>query len=137
MVLSYIAMNQPWVYMYSPSWTPSHFPPHPIPQGHPSAPALSTLSHALNLDWWSVSHMIIHMLQCYSLRSSHPCLLPHKLPNLKKYPKWFLSLYTKFLTVKNVSKIVISCLSFHNFSNCEKYLRFRNYNEFLCNLKYN
>ena len=25
-------------------------PPHPIPQGHPSAPALSTLSHALNLE---------------------------------------------------------------------------------------
>ena len=30
---------------------PSHLPPHPILQGHPSAPALSTLSHALNLDW--------------------------------------------------------------------------------------
>ena len=25
----------------------SHLPPHPIPLGHPSAPALSTLSHAL------------------------------------------------------------------------------------------
>ena len=43
---------------------PSHLPPHPIPQGHPSAPALSTLSHASNLDWWSVSQMIIYMLQC-------------------------------------------------------------------------
>ena len=51
-------------------------PPHPIHQCHPSAPALSTLSHASNLDWWSVSHMIIHMFQCYSLRLSHPCLLP-------------------------------------------------------------
>ena len=29
----------------------SHLPPYPIPQGHPSAPALSTLSHALNPDW--------------------------------------------------------------------------------------
>ena len=55
---------------------PSHLPPHSIPQGHPSAPALSTLSHASNLDWWSVSHMIIYMFQCYSLRSSHPRLLP-------------------------------------------------------------
>ena len=55
---------------------PSHFPPYPIPQGHPSAPALSTLSHASNLDWWSVSHMIIYMFQCYSLKSSHPCPLP-------------------------------------------------------------
>ena len=28
---------------------PSRLPPHPIPQGHPSAPAPSTLSHAWNL----------------------------------------------------------------------------------------
>ena len=55
---------------------PSHLPPRPIPQDHPSAPALSTLSHASNLDWRSVSHMIIYMLQCYSLKSSQPCLLP-------------------------------------------------------------
>ena len=54
----------------------SHLPPHPIPLGHPSATALSTLSHASNLDWRSISHMIIYMFQCYSLRSSHPCLLP-------------------------------------------------------------
>ena len=27
------------LYMCSPSWTPSHLPPHPIPLGHPSAPA--------------------------------------------------------------------------------------------------
>ena len=55
---------------------PSHLPPYPIPQGHTSAPALSTLSHASNLDWLSVSHMIIYMFQCYSLKSSHPYLLP-------------------------------------------------------------
>ena len=54
----------------------SHLPPHPIPQGHPNAPALSTLSHASNLDWRSISHMIIYMFQCYSLKSSHPRLLP-------------------------------------------------------------
>ena len=54
----------------------SHLPPHPIPQGHPSAPALSTLSHASNLDWLSVSHMIIYMFQCYSFKSSCSRLLP-------------------------------------------------------------
>ena len=54
----------------------SHFPPHPIPQGHPSTPALSTLSHASDLDWRSISHMITYMFQCCSLKSSHPCLLP-------------------------------------------------------------
>ena len=55
---------------------PSLLPPHPIPLCQPSAPALSTLSHASNLDWRSVSHMIMYMFQCYSLISSHPCLLP-------------------------------------------------------------
>jgi len=55
---------------------PSHLPPHPISQGHPSAPALSTLPHASKLDWWSILRMIIYMFQCYSLKSSHPRLLP-------------------------------------------------------------
>ena len=59
-----------------PLLNPSHFPPHPNPLGHSSAPALGTLSHTLNLDWRSVSHMMIYMFQCYSLKSSHPCLLP-------------------------------------------------------------
>ena len=49
----------------------------PIPSlSHPSAPATSALPHASNLDWWSISHMVIHMFQCYSLKSSHSCLLP-------------------------------------------------------------
>ena len=55
---------------------PSHLPPHPIPQGHPNAPALSTLPHASNLDWRSISQTIIYMFQCYSLKSSHLRLLP-------------------------------------------------------------
>ena len=55
---------------------PSHLPPHPIPLGLPSAPAPSTLSHASNLDWWSVAHMIRYMFQCCSIKSSHPRLLP-------------------------------------------------------------
>ena len=60
---------------------PFHLPPHPIPQCHPSAPALSTLSHASNLDWQSLSHMIVYMFQYYSLKSSHPRLLPHSPKN--------------------------------------------------------
>ena len=55
---------------------PFHLPPHPVPQGHPSAPALSNLSHALKLEWLSISHMVIYMRQCYSIKSSHPRLLP-------------------------------------------------------------
>ena len=56
---------------------PSHLPLHTIILGHPSAPAPSILYHALNLDWRFVSHMIIHMFQCHSLKSSHPHPLPH------------------------------------------------------------
>ena len=39
-----------------------------IPVHQPWAPCL--------MDWRSVSHMIIYMFQCYSLKSSHPHLLP-------------------------------------------------------------
>ena len=55
---------------------PSHLPPHPVPLGHPSAPAPSILYHASNLDWWFVSHMIIYMFQCHSPISSCPRPLP-------------------------------------------------------------
>ena len=55
---------------------PLNLPPLPISRGHSSAPALSTPSHASNLDWWSISHTLIYMFQCYSLKSSHPRLLP-------------------------------------------------------------
>ena len=61
--------------------TPSHIPPHPIPLCCPRALALSALLHALNLHWSSVLHMVIHMFQCCSLKSSHPPLLPHS-PNI-------------------------------------------------------
>ena len=49
---------------------------HPIPQGHPSAPALSTLSQASNLDWRFISYMILYMFQCHSPKPSHPRPLP-------------------------------------------------------------
>ena len=51
----------------------SHLPPHPICQGHPSAPVLSTLSHTSNLDWLSISHMVSHT--CFNaILSNHPTL---------------------------------------------------------------
>ena len=65
-------MNPPRVYTCSPSWTPL---PPPSPS-HPSGPSQCTLSHASNLDWRSVLHMIIYMFQYYSLKSSHLHLLP-------------------------------------------------------------
>ena len=54
----------------------SHFPPHTISLGHPSAQAPSILYRALNLDWRFISYMILYMLQCHSPKSSHPLPLP-------------------------------------------------------------
>ena len=76
MVLPYINMNLPWVYTCSPSRNPTRLPPHTIPLCHPSATAPSKLYHASNLDWRFVSHMILHMFQCHSPKSSHPRPLP-------------------------------------------------------------
>ena len=57
---------------------PFHLPLQPIPLGCSRALALSALLHALNLHWSSVLHMTIYMFQCYSLKSSHPRLLPQR-----------------------------------------------------------
>ena len=74
--LSYIHMNQPWVYMCSPSW-PSLPPPSP---SHSSRSSQCTSPEhpvlCMKPGWWSISHMIIYMFQCYSLKSSHPHLVP-------------------------------------------------------------
>ena len=55
---------------------PSHFPPHNISLGHPSAPAPSILYPVSNLDWWFSSYMIVYMFQCHYPKSSHPLPLP-------------------------------------------------------------
>ena len=55
---------------------PSHLPPHPIPLGWPRESALSARLHASNLYWSSLLHRAVCMFQCYSLKSSHPHLLP-------------------------------------------------------------
>ena len=69
-------MNQPWVYTCSHPEPPSYLPPHPIPQGHPSAPARSALSQCIKPGLVIYfTYMIIYMFQCYSLKSSHHCLL--------------------------------------------------------------
>ena len=45
---------------------PPHLLPHPIPQHHPSAPALSALSHASNLDWQCFTYDKIHVSMLFS-----------------------------------------------------------------------
>jgi len=75
----------------------SYLPPHSIPLGCPSEPALSALFHASNVDWSSISHMVIYTFQCYSLKSSHPRLLPQS----PKVSSLYLSLLLSHITIKN------------------------------------
>ena len=44
----------------------SDLPRPPIPLGCLSAPALSALFHPLNLDWSSVSHMVVYVSVLFS-----------------------------------------------------------------------
>ena len=81
------------------------------PQGHPSAPALSSLSHALNLDWQSISHMVIYMFQCYSLKSSHPHLLPQSPKNCSIHLCLFCC-----LTYRVIITIFLNSLYIHSFT---------------------
>ena len=86
--LPYIDMNQPWIYMCS----PSQFPLPPPSPSHPSGSSQCTIqhpSHASNLGWWSASPLIVYLFQCYSLRTSHPRLLPQS-------PKSVLYIYVSF-----------------------------------------
>ena len=63
-------MNRPWIYMYSPSWSP-HPPPTPLhPSGSFQCTSPEHLSHASNLGWWSVSPLIINKYRCCSLKTS-------------------------------------------------------------------
>ena len=42
----------------------------------PPGSSVHGILQARILEWRSISHMIIYMFQCYSLKSSHPRLLP-------------------------------------------------------------
>jgi len=76
---------------------PFPLPPHPIPQSCPSVPALSALLHALNLDWWSIPHMVIYMFPCYSLKSSHSSLFPQSSIVCSLYMCLFCCIMSLFL----------------------------------------
>ena len=76
LVLPYIDMDPPRLYMCSQIWTPSHLPPHNISLGHPHAPAPSILDPASNIDLQFVSYMVVYMFQCHSPKLSHPLPLP-------------------------------------------------------------
>ena len=77
LVLPYIDMNPPQVYMSSNPEPPSHLSPHTISLGRPSTPAPSILYPVSNLDWRFLLYMIAYIFKCHSPKSSHPLPLPH------------------------------------------------------------
>ena len=89
--------------------------PHPIPHGHPCAPALSALFHALNLDWSSSSHIVIYMFQCYSLNSSYPCLLPQSPKVYSLYLCLFCCLTSTVIVSKFHIYVLIYCIGVFSF----------------------
>ena len=117
MVLPYIGMNRHGCTCVPHPELPSHLPPGTIPLGLPSAPALSTLFHASNLDWRYVSHMIIYMFQCYSPRSSHPCLLPQSPKDCSIHLCLFFCLAYRVIVTIFLNSIYISIAFFYKLIN--------------------
>ena len=92
----------------SPHPEPPSLLPQPIPQACPRAPALSALLHASNLPWSSISHVVIYMFQCFSLKSSHPHLLPQNPKLCSLYLCLFC--YLAYRVIVTVSKFHIYVL---------------------------
>ena len=86
-------MNPPWVVHVFPILNP---PPSPY---HPSGSSQSTSPKhpVLNLDWRSVSYMILYMFQCHSPKSSHPLPVPQSPKDtyifLWSFLTWIMFLY--------------------------------------------
>ena len=103
-------MNQPWIYMCS----PSQFPLPPPSPSHPSGSSQCTspehLSHASNLGWWSVSPLIVYLFQCYSLRTSHTCLLPQSLKVCSVHLCLFFCLAYRVIVTIFLNSICVSIL---------------------------
>ena len=110
-VLPYTDMNQPWVYMCSlvPS-PPPILPPQPNPLGYPWTPALRALLHAWNMYWSSISHMVIYMFRCYSLKSSHSRLLSQSPKVCSLYLCLFCCLAYQFSSVQFSCSVVSDSL---------------------------
>ena len=84
----------------------SFLPPHPIPQGHPSAPVLSTLPHASTLNWRSDSHFLPFCLAlCFSPLTGNCWLYFECLPLLITGERWNMFKNCQPLPWKTILKL--------------------------------
>ena len=109
LVLPYIDMNPPRVYMCSQTWTPYHLPPHNISLGHHRAPAPSILYPASDIDWRFHPYMIVYMLQCSSPKSSHPLPLPLS-PKVRSTYLYLFCFSLSCIGERNGNPLQYSCL---------------------------
>ena len=110
-------MNQPWIYLCSPSRSPLPPPSPSHPSGYSQCTSPDHLSHASNLGWWSVSPLIVYLLQCYSLRTSHPHLLPQRLKVCSVHLcLFFCFAYRVIITIFLIPYICISILYYWSLS---------------------
>ena len=75
--VSFLLYNE-WtvcIHILPPSWV--SLPPSPpsYPSGLSQSTRLSSLHDTANSHWLSILHMVMYMVQCYSLNLSHPLLL--------------------------------------------------------------
>ena len=89
----------------------SHLYPHPILLGHPSVPVPSTLDHALNLDWWFMSYVIIYMFQC--LPSQPTLALSHTVQKTSIHLCVFCCLAYRVIVTIFLKSIYVSVLSWY------------------------
>ena len=107
--LPYIDMNKPWVYMLPPSRTPLPPPSPSHPSGLSQCTSFECPFHTSNLDWPSVSHMVIYMFQYYSLKPSHPRPLPQNPKDCSLY----LCLFS-CLTYSVIVTIFLNSINMHS-----------------------
>ena len=75
--MPYISLSRPQASTCHLHLAPSsHLPTHPVLPGCYRAQALGSPCQTSSLHCSSVSRMVKYMFQCYSLKSSHPLLLP-------------------------------------------------------------
>ena len=97
----YICVSSSWIPL--PRLSSSHT------FGLSQRPALGALLYALNLHWSSILHMVIYIFQCYSLKSSHPRLLPQS-PKVCSLHLYLFCCLTYRVIVNHLTKFHIYAL---------------------------
>ena len=84
---SYIDVNQPWTYLYSPSRSPLPPPSPPNSSGSSQCTRPEHLSHASSLVWWSV--LVFLSFPCDSIAKESTCNAGDlgSIPGLERSPR--------------------------------------------------